>query len=70
MNTSKPLKRGRPHKYDYEAIKPQIEQLIEEGYGYPRIAERIGLSTGGAKLVCKRLNLKTRWQLEAEGNGE
>lgn len=54
---------SRPPKHDWLSLKPEISRLIEEGWGFSRLAKKYGMSTGGMRSVVLRLNLQTRWQV-------
>lgn len=55
-------KRGRPPVRDWEAAKPEIELLLKAGYGVQALGRHYGISPAGARLVLKRLGLRTLWQ--------
>jgi len=59
---SLPLKVGRPPLRDWQSERQQIEQFIAKGWGISKIARFYDMSAGGARKVCQRLSLKTRYQ--------
>ncbi len=60
-------KPGRKPKHDWNALAPEIAELLAQGYGWLRLGRRYGVTPMGMKGICERLGLKSRWQLEQEG---
>ena len=67
-NTIKPsYTRGRPPSRDWEAERPTIALLLRSGSGVHAIAKHYELSISGARVLLKRLGLKTIWQEAQDG---
>lgn len=53
---------GRPAKHDYEALRDEIQQLINEGHGIGRLSKRYGLSYKWMRHILAKLGLRTLGQ--------
>jgi hypothetical protein len=57
---------GRPAKHNYEALREEIQQLINDGYGIARLSRKYGLSYKWMKHKLAEMGLKTLWQQAKE----
>jgi len=54
---------GRPETKDWEALRPEMQRLIDLGFGTKKIAEHIGgVTQSGLCRVFQRMGLATRQQ--------
>jgi hypothetical protein len=53
---------GRPPTHDWHGIKPEIETLIDAGYGLLRLSKHYKVSVSGMRCILRRLNLRTQYQ--------
>ena len=56
----------RPERHPWAQLRPEIEQLLNEGWGLYRLGKRYGMTGAGMRGVLMRLGLKTHNQKLAE----
>jgi hypothetical protein len=60
---------GRPPLKNWQAERDSIQLLLNVGYGVVEVAKHYHMSVAGARVVMRRLGLKTLWQQRAEKAG-